>query len=100
MEYRPDNWVIIKIDNKKDPIFYKVLGGWSGGYLDGNSWRMNSGIVSIKEDDEYYYFGGSSGSVYKCFKKSEFVRMNISGIYDQLMEKDGVECVPVEDIKL
>jgi len=31
--HTPDSWVIIKIDNPEyDKPYYKVLGGWSGGY--------------------------------------------------------------------
>ena len=31
--YNPDNWVVIKMSGN-DP-HYRVLAGWSGGYLDG-----------------------------------------------------------------
>jgi hypothetical protein len=65
--YRPDKWLLIKI-NGTDP-HYRVFGSWSGGYLDGDSWRMNSGITRVEEDDEYFYFHGYSGSVYECHKK-------------------------------
>jgi hypothetical protein len=67
MEYKPNKWIILKItaDNK---VYYKVLAGWNGGYLDGLSWRMNSGITKIILDDNFYYFHGYSGSVYKCHK--------------------------------
>ena len=53
-DYTPDNWVVLKITNTKrsgntgygrtEQVLYKVLAGWGGGYLDGDSWRMNSGI--------------------------------------------------------
>jgi len=45
--YNPDNWVVIKM-NGDDP-HYRVLAGWSGGYLDGDSWRMNSGITRVED---------------------------------------------------
>ena len=32
--YTPDNWVIIKVMG--DDPHYRVLVGWSGGYLDGD----------------------------------------------------------------
>ena len=102
-EYTPNNWVIVKIVHPKDTV-YKVLGGWSGGYLEGNSWRMNSGITQIKEDKDYYYFHGYSGSVYKCFKISETVRMNIAGTLNNLIkvaecEEDiSVEQIDMKDI--
>jgi hypothetical protein len=63
-EYNPDRWVVVKIGG--DDPHYRVRGGWSGGYLDGDSWRMNSGIVRADFDGDYWYFYGSSGSCYKC----------------------------------
>lgn len=98
----PDNWVILKIDSSEvNEPFYKVLAGWSGGYLDSDSWRMNSGIEKIEIDGDYYKFIGSSGSVYKCHKEAEMVRMNIGGVLQQLQEQypDVVSLVNFEDIK-
>lgn len=82
----PDNWVILKI-NQPDETWYKILAGWSGGYLDGDSWRMNSGITTVTEEGDFYLFAGESGSVYKCHKESETLRMNNAHIYQQLVEK-------------
>ena len=62
----PERWVILKIEGNE--TYYRVFGGWSGGYTSGDSWRMNSGIVGIEEDEDYYYFEGHSGSWYKCNK--------------------------------
>lgn len=64
--YNPDNWMLVKITGK-DP-HYRVFGSWYGGYLGSDSWRMNSGITSMSEEDNYYLFSGSSGSVYSCHK--------------------------------
>lgn len=91
----PDNWVILKIKND-DETFYKVLAGWSGSYLYGDSWRMNSGIVSITEDSHSYHMQRTSGSVYRCGKNSYGVRMNIAGVLNQLQERypDTVELMP------
>ena len=66
-EYYPDKWMIIRIEGT-DPHF-RVFGSWSGGYLDGDSWRLNSGIESVVEDGNYYNFIGHSGSVYRCHKE-------------------------------
>jgi len=73
--YNPDSWVIIKMTHKEE-TFYKVLGGWSGGYLNGTGWRLNSGIEEVTEDGSYYVFRGSSGSVYTCHKESYGLRMS------------------------
>lgn len=68
--HSPNRWVILKfiLDNKND---YRVFGGWSGGYLDGDSWRLNSGIASYEIEDEVIRFTGDSGSVYECHKSGE-----------------------------
>lgn len=94
----PDNWVIIKIKHPKE-IMYKILAGWSGGYLDGDSWRMNSGIVKVQEEGNHILFHGYSGSVYKCRKGSEMIRMNSAGIWKQLKEAhpDLVELIEYVD---
>ncbi len=65
--YTPDEWCLIKLDGKSP--HYRVFGSWRGGYLDGDYWRMNSGITKIEEEDDFYIFHGSSGSFYKCHKK-------------------------------
>jgi len=86
MTYEPDNWVIVALDQEDGSILYKVLAGWSGGYLDGDAWRINSGIESIEETEDHYLIHGYSGSVYKVNKQAEMVRMNIAGILNQLLE--------------
>jgi hypothetical protein len=78
-EYVPDNWVAVKIIHK-DQTTYKILAGWSGGYLHGNSWRINSGVIEVKQEDNHYLFIGYSGSIYRCHKDAYQVRMNISGL--------------------
>jgi hypothetical protein len=45
-----------------------VFGSWYGGYAGADSWRMNSGIASMIEEDDHYLFIGSSGSTYACHK--------------------------------
>ena len=93
--YKPDNWVMIKIYNNGEP-FYKIVGGWSGGYLDGNSWRINSGVTKVEETEDRYFFYGSSGSVYKCRKDSNMVRMNIANIVKSVEDNPGVGMVMPE----
>lgn len=61
----PQKWVILKLITGD----YKIFATWAGGYLDGDGYRTNSGIVKVEQDDDYYYFIGYSGSCYKCHKK-------------------------------
>lgn len=81
----PDKWVVLKI-GKDNPI-YKVFATWYGGYRDGDSWRMNSGIVRIEEDENFYKFYGHSGSCYKCNKKTYGTNMYTQGILNGFLEK-------------
>ena len=95
MIYTPDNWVVLKIQNQEKTL-YKILAGWSGGYLDGGSWRMNSGITCAKEKPKHWEFFGSTGSVYKCYRKFYRLTMSTSGVYNELKERfgDSVELMP------
>jgi hypothetical protein len=97
MTYTCDNWVVIKL--KGDDPHYRLLVGTSGGYTTGDSWRLNSGITKVEEDDGNYYFSGSSGSTYCCGKDAYALRMNNAHIWAQLQELHGdkVELMP-EDI--
>lgn len=85
MMYTPDRWVLLKITTPTE-ILYKVFGMWSGGYLDGDSWRMNSGIESIAIGDTYKIFG-ASGSCYNCSRTNYGLTGYGSGILDSFMAK-------------
>jgi hypothetical protein len=87
MIHKPDNWVVIKFEGKTP--HYKILGGWSGGYLDGDSWRMNSGIVRVEEENDRLNFYGASGSCYSCHKESYTLRMNNAYVWSKLNEQHG-----------
>jgi len=93
-EYSPHKWVVLKF--KGDDPHYRVLGSWSGGYLDGDSWRMNSGITSVNEDEQDYHFFGSSGSCYICNKESYGMILYTSAVYEDFKEEhgDNIELMP------
>lgn len=83
-EYTPDCWVVVK--SPKDGHL-RVLGGWSGGYLGSDHWRLNSGIISATElEDNLIAFEGSSGSCYVCNKGSYRVSLAIGPTLNQLYE--------------
>ena len=96
----PDNWVIVEI---QDPIhpgmppMQKILSGWSGGYLYGDSWRMSSPIkqLDITINEDFFTVETSSGSVYTLWKSRQGLRMSNAGIYNELKERypDRVEIV-------
>lgn len=84
--YTPDAWVVLEILHK-DQVLYKVLGGWSGSYIYGSSWQLNSGIVRVEEDEDCFRFYGNSGSCYACRKGGYGLRMSIAGVANTIMEK-------------
>jgi len=80
----PERWVILKMDN----TYYKVFGSWSGSYLVGESWKLNSGIKKVEQDEEFYYFIGFSNSCYKCCKKSYGINTLFTrSVLNQIIER-------------
>ena len=67
--YTPNRWVVLEVNNGKE-VINKVFAGWYGGYLNGDSWKLNSGNVSEEEFDDRWEFTGYSGSVYVCYKNA------------------------------
>jgi hypothetical protein len=92
MNTTPDKWVVVKITSDQGTI-YKVLGSWYGGYLYGNSWRMNSGITQVEKTDDTFLFHGISGSCYECGFNNYGTHLESSGVITQLknMSKVTVE---------
>ena len=89
----PDRWVIINV-----PQGAKVLGSWSGGYIDGDSWQLSSGLKSIEEDGDYYLMHNVSGSIYKCHKKMQGMNLIALSIFDKMKEmSDEVKQITVEE---
>jgi len=92
--YHPDRWVVFEV--KGDDPHYRVLAGWYGGYLDGDSWRINSGITDVTEDSDYLLFEGQSGSIYKCRKDSYGLSALTADVYLGIEKQHGknVEVLP------
>lgn len=92
----PDSWVIIEV-NHEGKQFQKIISGWSGGYLDGDAWRMSSRIkeIGIKVNQDFFTVDTESGSRYNLFKSRQGLRMSNAGIYNQLKEEygDAVEII-------
>ncbi len=89
----PDRWIVVTLSSPKYGDVDKVLASWSGGYLHGDSWKLNSGISSVEETPDYYDFHGTSGSVYRCYKQSYGLSGVSAGILKQLEESGFVSGV-------
>ena len=89
--YTPDRWLVVSITNKTK-THYRVFGTWGGGYLNGDSWKLNSGITKATFVDGVYHFEGSSGSVYECRENSYGSTGYGWGVLNSMIEgaaKDG-----------
>lgn len=92
----PDSWVLLEINHNGEQL-QKILAGWSGSYLYGDSWRMSSPIseLDVKINSKWITATTESGSTYNLSKHHQGLRMSISGVYNELKEKfgDSVEIV-------
>ena len=92
----PDKWVILKMPNGTG---YKVFATWAGGYLDGDRWKLNSGIKSVESEGDYYLFEGFSGSWYKCHKKGYGIMTSYGqGVLNSIIDKAKLSGVTIEVI--
>jgi hypothetical protein len=98
MEYKPDRWVVIKITTEKD-VLYKVFATWLSGYLDGDNWRMNSGITKVEEDGDYWLFYGTSDSIYRCHKDGIGTSGYTGAILNGLVKRAKKENITIEIMK-
>ena len=91
----PERWVILKLPNN----YYKVFGTWADGYLDGDRWKLNSGISKVEQDENFYYFIGFSGSCYKCNKKAYGTATSYGhSILNKIIEQGNGQIELMEDV--
>ena len=84
-KYTPDHWVVLPLEWPGRPVIYKVLAGWSGSYLYGSSWKLNSGIVKATQPEPgLYEFEGYSGSVYVGRTTRYGVGLSIAGVLEDI----------------
>lgn len=80
----PDRWVILKVTkNDTNEFWYMILAGWSGGYLDGDSWRMSSAIHKVEDKDDHFIATTYSGREYKLFKQAKGFNYIMSGVFNE-----------------
>lgn len=99
MEYTPDHFIIMEIIDSSGTKFHRLLGGWSGSYTNGTSWRGNSGITKIETHGDYYHVYGNTGSIYKVNKNSERLHHSMMVPYDFIMKHgNNNRVVKIDDI--
>ena len=97
--YTPERWVILRIDlSEPEETMYRILGGWYGGYLGCDSWRLSSPIVSYEfnEEDKLHVFKNESGSEYECHANCFRMSGLMSSVYARLEETEGVKVTILE----
>jgi hypothetical protein len=95
-DYTPDCWVVVKITGNEHPPVHKVFACWYGGYLDGDSWKLNSGITRAYEDGNCFMFDGSSGSTYACSKSQYGTNTYGGGVLQNMIEKAEKSGIRIE----
>jgi hypothetical protein len=100
-EYTPDRWLAVQITLDDGASLFKILGSWYGGYLGSDSWRISSGATDVKEKEDYYEVTNFSGSVYRCYKRSEGASAYVLGLLDMWIRetKGKIRAVKMEDIQ-
>ena len=85
-ECTPDRWLLVEQGD-----IHKVFASFTGGYLDGDSWKLNSGIESVEIDGDYFLFHGYSDSVYRCHKDAYGTTGYGAFVLADLMVKAGIK---------
>ncbi len=94
--YCPDKWLVVKISQDENTFNYHVFATWSGSYLGGSSWRMNSGIESVSIEDKIIVFKGFSGSEYHCHIESYGNTGYGTSVLDRLIETSKESGITIE----
>ena len=99
--YTPDRWQVVLLKSKNDSI-KKVFAGWYGGYANGDSWKLSSGIIGTKEFEDRYEFLNYSGSLYICYKVSQGMSGYMGSImnnWNEQSEKDPSVTIRLVDLE-
>lgn len=65
--YKPDSWVILKIEEENN-LHYRVLAGFPEKTTSRDDWRISREIVGITDNEYFYYIECGTGSIYECNK--------------------------------
>lgn len=95
-EYHPDRWVVISVQPKDQPKWYRVFATWWGGFATGDSWQLNSGIVQCYAEGNKYVFQGESGSLYYCGNQGYGTSGFTSSVLNTIIDHGVVQGCHVE----
>lgn len=98
--YNPNVWVVVKIHPPGHKMYYRILAGWYGGYLDGDSWKMSSGIVKVVDQETHFEVYNESGSLYNCHKEAERTSFYTQGIFESYKQQADEQGWVFEIVKM
>lgn len=101
MNYTPDTYQFMRISSDQDTdVIVKLFAVWVGGYLTGDSWKLNSGVTNIIKDEEVFHVHGYSGSVYTISAVQTPMTSYGSGIMSKILDSGVRQGINVELISL
>ena len=99
--YTPDTWSILLFNSPTYGKIHKVFGGWYGGFTQGDSWKLSSGMKDLVDEGDFYSSLQESGSVYHLHKGMEKLSVYqlriLAGWKGQMQEQGG--CAAIVDAK-
>lgn len=93
MMYVPDSWRVILVNNTD----VKIFASWSGSFLSGDAYRINSGTESIVEKECHYLIYGFSGSIYKLNKSAGHMNAYCQSVLNQILENDLIKEISIQE---
>lgn len=91
-DYSPDCWIIVEISGTSIPKTHRrILAGWYGDFLQGDSWKLSSGIESVTERLEHWEVANTSGSIYMLHKNNEGFSRLTQAIFESYKEDSSDE---------
>lgn len=74
----PNKWTIVKHTTPEGEENFRIFASWAGGYLNGDSWSMSSGITKAHHGDMGYACTTMSGNCYTL----PYSSYGIAGVYN------------------
>lgn len=101
MNYTPDTYQFIHLSSDQDTdVIVKLFAVWVGGYLAGDSWKLNSGVTKIVKEDDVFHVHGYSGSVYTISSEQAPMTSYGSDILSKILDSGARQGIKVELISL
>ena len=87
-DYVPDRWVLVEFQSEKIGKVKKIFGGWYGGYMGSDWWKLSSGVLEnqVAGNDESFLSPQESGSTYQVYKNSYGMTGYMGSIWGNWMD--------------